>query len=122
MNTVKDFIKVLLWACIEDYAGLWELLWEVNSKFPELTDAEKKCMSLEALQLLIEKDFIRLYRCKEPYGKLSELEASVALVALTKEKNWVAPELADVSIRAGATQKGEALYKSGKFGKIGTRR
>lgn len=115
MNTIAEFAKILLWACIEDYAGLWELLWEVNSKFPGLSESERKRVSLEVVQLLLDKGFIRLYRCKEPYGDLSELDADAVSVALSEENNWKAPELAGVSIRAGATEKGEALYQSGAF-------
>lgn len=115
MNTITEIARTLLWACIEDYAGLWELLWEVNSKFPMFSDEERKRGSLEAMQLLLDRGLIKLYRCKEPYGDLSELDADAVRGALSEEDNWKAPEFRDVSIRAGATKDGEALYQSGAF-------
>ncbi len=115
MSILAEFAKILLWACIEDYAGLWELLWEVNSKFPELPENERKRMSLNVASLLLDNGFIKLYRCKEPYGELSELDADEARVVLGEERNWEAPEFEGVSIRAAATEKGEELYQSGNF-------
>ncbi|HEB59624.1 MAG TPA: hypothetical protein ENJ01_10400 [Gammaproteobacteria bacterium] len=113
LNLIEEILKTLLWACIEDYAGLWELLWEVNSKVPGMSEFERKRLALQATQFLLEKGFIRLFRCNEPYGDLSELEMYVARGALHEERNWDAPEVDGISIRVGATEEGEELYMSG---------
>lgn len=115
MNIVNEVTKVLLWACIEDYAGLWELLWEVNSKFPETSEAQRKKLSLDVTRLLLDNELIKLYLCKEPYGELSEIDTHSAISFIGDERNWEAPEFEGISVRAGATKKGEALYEAGAF-------
>lgn len=118
MKKMIEFMKVLLWACIEDYAGLWELHWEVNSKFPDLTEEERKRILIEAVSFLISNGLVKLHRCDEPYGDLSELDLEAAFSALSEEKNWEAPDTSDVSIRAGATKRGEELYEKGDYDSI----
>lgn len=118
MKIKIELIKVLLWACIEDYAGLWELHWEVSSKFPDLSEEERERILIEALSLLISNGLVKLYRCDEPYGDLSELGLEAALSALSEEKNWEAPDTSDVSIRASATKSGEELYEKGDYDSI----
>jgi len=115
MTIIAELAKILLWACIEDYAGLWELLWEVNSKFPEYSESERKHLSLEVAKLLLERGGIKLYRCQESYGNLSELDLESARAVLNGESNWEAPDFEGISIRAGATKKGEALYQASTF-------
>jgi len=112
MNIKIEISKVVLWATIEDYVGLWELLWEVNTQFSDIPEEQRKQALLEVLQQLLNKDLINLYSCKEPYGEVSILDKSIAYAALTEEKNWQAPDLTDISIRAGATEKGEAFYQT----------
>lgn len=115
MNMLADYVKILLWACIEDYAGIWELLWEINSKFPELPRSERRRVTFEVIQLLLHNNFVKLYRCKEPYGDLSELDTDAAHLALKEDKNWEPPAIDGVSIRAEATEKGKDLYQSGDY-------
>lgn len=115
MNIIIGIAKIQLWACIEDYAGLWELLWEVNSKFPKCPESQRKRLSLEAVQLLLDRGLIKLYQCQEPYGDLSELDLQTARSALKRESYWEAPEFRGISIRVGATEKGKAMWQAGTF-------
>ena len=109
---IESSKKILLWACVEDYAGLWELRWEINSKFPDLPEPERKRLSIETVLLLLGAGLIKLYRCQEPYGELSELDTNKARIVLSEEKYWEAPESNSVSIRAGATEEGEKSYQN----------
>ena len=106
---------MLLWACIEDYAGLWELLWEAKSKLSDYGKNCQKSMVREAVLTLIKMGYITLYQCKEPYGETDPLTIEDAVSAVDDEHNWMAPEFDRVSIRASATEEGGRIHEAGEF-------
>ena len=38
---MKDIIYKILWSTIEDFVGLWEIHWELNSLFPKKNKKRK---------------------------------------------------------------------------------
>jgi hypothetical protein len=116
---MENMIKVILWACIEDYAGLWELLWEVNSAFPEITEDERREQCSGLLLQMLERDLVNIYQCQEPYGELIPLKISEAREVLVNRVNWKAPELNAISIRVGATLLGNEVFEKQDYSFLG---
>ena len=45
----KELMYKLLWATIEEYAGLWELHWEVNSALKVISASKNKELARKIL-------------------------------------------------------------------------
>ena len=111
-------VKAMLWACVEDYAGLWELVWELNTQFPNYAASDREAAARHGVAALVETGLVKLYRCQEPYGELTELDAAGAEAAVASRKNWEAPANNAVSIRAGATDQGKTAYLADDYARV----
>ncbi|MBN1981662.1 MAG: hypothetical protein JW795_09030 [Chitinivibrionales bacterium] len=103
----NNIIKRILWASIEDYAGLWELLWEFNNDSAEITEHEIRQATVE----LLLKQFLELYFCKEPYGEMTKIDSGWKDLLLN-DKYWKIPENNAVSIRVSATEIGKKYFET----------
>jgi hypothetical protein len=104
-------IKKVLWASIEDYCGLWELVWEINTLHPNLSRKDSQHIALQCMLYLISKDLARLFYCQEPYGKMIEIvDRNIYHSLLEDLKVWKPPLPGRRSIRIYATKSGEKYY------------
>lgn len=102
--------RALLWLAIEDYAGLWESVWQLRTLHPEYGDAELAHLAQAIVTRFFEDGLVRLYRCHEPYGELSPIEDSQTAGILLSDEHWLEPAAYAVSIRYSATDAGENIY------------
>lgn len=112
----KELIYKLLWATIEEYAGLWELHWEINSTL-KITSSSNKDLAKNILLLFIEKDLVKLYY--DRWGgedQLEEISQHEAIEVLDEDKFWIAPEINDLCVKVGSTKKGERYYNEELIG------
>ena len=109
---VKQITKKILWLGMEDYSGLWEILWELNTLYPEISETKKYELAQNTVQALIDKGYLNLYRCEEPYDKLSKVSSNEAYSLIDDFESWKEPKPNSISLRIGTTQKGEDAYKS----------
>ncbi|MHB8143975.1 MAG: hypothetical protein ACYDGX_10080 [Thermoleophilia bacterium] len=107
---MDEFKKIALWAGIEDYSGLWEFLWEINGKFPNLSMREREEVAKKTIVRLLKNDWIKLYRYREPNGELISVKRNEYLEIVNDRKNWEAPEFDGISVRFGTTKMGEKAY------------
>jgi hypothetical protein len=110
--TVSDARRTVLWLAIEDFSGLWEVIWEFRALFPEADEAELKRRAVGDVSDLLLKGLIELYRCEEPYGKLEKISESEASTVLADMAAWREPEKDGISVRMGATSAGEEAYEA----------
>lgn len=113
----KDIIKRILFLAIEDYSGLWEVVWEINTNYPYLGDNEKYLIAKRLVSLLFNKGYIKYYWCKEPYGDIEEIANQETENILNRKDYWEAPENNSIAIRIGITKEGEKEYRE-KYNKI----
>ena len=69
-------LKTLLWASIEDYCGLWELVWELNALHPHNSLQENQYMALQGTLYCLSKDLMGLFYCQEPYGRITKVKVT----------------------------------------------
>lgn len=106
----KGILKKILWAGIEDYSGLWEIFWEVETiQKNNDYDVVKKVIN-ETLQYLLDEGLINLFFCKEPYGKMTKIDENFQDV-LANDNFWLPPSKNETSLRVGTTPKGEKYYQ-----------
>lgn len=101
-----EFLKAILWAAIEDYNGLWEIPWELNS----IDEKYPSALPLNIAKILLKEELINLYYCQEPYGEMTLISSLEVQKVLLDIKYWEAPLEDSISIRFSATEKGEKLY------------
>ncbi len=54
--TMKDVAYKILWSTIEDFVGLWEILWELNSVLPENSQKKNQNISKKILRYFLEQN------------------------------------------------------------------
>ena len=114
MINTKEAIKKIIWAAIEDYIGVWEIPWELSSLSD--SDSEKLRISKKIVELLLKRNLVKLYSCKEPYGEMIELSNfDEEMKILNDDKIWNTPKENDIGIRIGATQIGQDYYDKNEF-------
>lgn len=104
--------KAILWLAIEDYSGLWEAAWQLQTDHPDFDSAHAATRAKTVVNELLERGFVRLYRCQEPYGELSVVDNEQVHDVLAEPANWVEPEPESMSIRFGVTPAGEEAFRS----------
>jgi hypothetical protein len=97
----------ILWAAIEDYTGLWEVVWEFTSEIPPIPFDQIQTTVLS----LFYHGYIELFKCKEPYGKIIRVIDGCTGI-LSDKTNWNPPDQFAISIRISATESGKIYYKS----------
>ncbi len=107
---LKAACSVALWLAIEDYAGLWEVIWEINTIAPELQENEKKNLAITAVKELLDRGWVELLSSDESTGSMTQIDqASVARI-IEQEDSWREPAASGRSTRMSATPAGEAAY------------
>lgn len=105
------WLKKILWAGIEDYSGLWEIYWEFNSTYPDLSEDQKSKAIQKRIADLIEHNYLALYWCKEPYGELTNLSNAEVRNLLLTPLSFKTPDKEAYSLRLKTTSQGEEHLK-----------
>ncbi|QIM16609.1 hypothetical protein G7067_09645 [Leucobacter insecticola] len=107
--------KALLWLAVEDYAGLWEAVWELRSIHPDAADGFLLDRARVILSELIEKNLIQLFFYQESSEALWSVASDEVGELLAKAENWVEPKSdEDILIRFSATSAGETRVLTGR--------
>lgn len=108
MDTEK-LAYLLLWASIEDYVGLWELLWEIDSASSNDLEANKGSAK-KFLLYSLNTNLIKCYYNRWGNDQIQEIGRQEAIEIIEGDRFWLAPELGDLCVKLGSTEKGEMYY------------
>ncbi len=100
-------VRAILWAAMEDYAGLWESVWELRSLHPDLDTPTLEARAKEIIEALFADGFLDLYWCDEPYGDMTLIDRAEGPRLLDIEQHWHVPDNGTVAVRFSATDAGE---------------
>jgi len=107
---LKHIVYKILWSTIEDFVGLWEILWELNSVLPEKSRKENQENAKLILRYFLEQKLVTFYFNKWGSDELEVLPYNRSMKLLDDEKFWDAPALKELCIKIGNTGKGEQFY------------
>ena len=113
---MKGIIYKILWSTIEDFVGLWEILWELNSILPENSQEQNHDILKKILKYFLEQGLIRIYVSKWGNDELEAKDFSEAINLIENEKFWNAPAINDLCVKIGNTEKGEKYYNEELIG------
>jgi hypothetical protein len=105
--------RMILTSASEDYCGLWEAIWELNSAYPRLSPGEREFAAKAIVRELLEEGLIDLYVRKEPKAQEERLSREQWDGALSNELYWDAPEGHAAVVVFCTTPKGELACRSG---------
>ena len=77
-------------AC-EDYTGMYEFIWGLNSQFPEVSEAEKITVGQAVFERLHASGFIQLYHTKWMSDDYVPVPKSEVLEIISDPKSWRSP-------------------------------
>lgn len=106
---ISSVERKILWAAIEDYAGLWELVWELASSCPEIPEPERKAVAERIVTELLEHGCIELYERHELGGREGLVPKGRWEELLSNELNWHEPAVGSTQVLVGATPFGEEV-------------
>jgi hypothetical protein len=107
---ISPMERKVLWAAIEDYVGLWEIIWELASSCPEIPESDRKSFAERAVRCLIARNCLQLYERSEIGGKEQLVSRARWDELLSDEANWGEPSSRSIEVLLGATNAGEKLY------------
>jgi len=113
MNTYQQKILEL---AVEDVYGLWEILWRLQSEFPNSSTADLRQTAESALRGLLRKGWISVGRRSGGAGETAPLRPAETEAALVDRKNWDEPALDARQVVVGATAEGERIYYGDQLG------
>lgn len=101
----------ILWACIEDFVGLWEIHWEINSLHPENSFEENRAIGIEILSDLLMNGLVDVYSDVWGSDKLTLVKKSDGIKLLEDDQSWSSPTISQPCVKIGNTDKGLKVYK-----------
>lgn len=107
----KDILRPILWATIEDFVGLWDILWEVNTILPNEDKNLNKSKIKKILKCYFKRELINFY--SGVWGEndsFIELDYKDALKMLDQQKYWTGPSIHSTYLAISSTEKGEKVY------------
>ena len=79
---------LVLEAGAEDYTGLYEIIWELNIKFPSVPEAEKIRMARQAVERCLSQGLVELYQTCWPPVEYVPASDDDACRALALDATW----------------------------------
>jgi hypothetical protein len=108
---MPELARRVLWLAIEDYSGLWEVIWELNAQIPNRESDRTRVLAKRLVYDLLAKGLIQIYQCQEPDGDPVAVSADAGKKALEQTEAWEPPRFDGSSWRIGATDEGERAYR-----------
>ena len=75
----------------EDFYGPYELLWGLNSHYPNEADEEKRAVAEAALRRLVTEGLVELHECDTGPPYESPIPTPSALEAISEPTFWLTP-------------------------------
>jgi hypothetical protein len=113
---MKDIVYKILWSTIEDFVGLWEILWELNSLLPENSQKENQEISKKILRYFLKQDLVTIYLSKWGSDERKAKDSNEALNLIENDNYWNPPAINELCVKVGNTEKGEKCYNEELIG------
>lgn len=109
---LPDVLNRILSDACEDYTGLYEILWSLNTAYPEMSEKTKLDVAREALSDLVMRGLVELFTATWPPQSYTSVPSSNAFSAIAADSSWAPPpEPPAVFYAFAATPAGEQAYQ-----------
>ena len=107
---MDDLVQRILWLAIEDYAGLWEVVWELNTARPPRPGDSNEALAGKIVAQLLRSGLVTLYREAVPGGTMEPIGLDEAPALIEGSSAWQPPSWGASALRLSATEAGEQAY------------
>lgn len=91
-NIPQDIIKLAFAdLALDDCCGLYEMIWQLNAMYPDLSETEKISSSIIAVRDLVSNDIIEIYKRNWDTGKEDLIAKDIALQIIENSNSWSVP-------------------------------
>jgi len=105
--------RCVLWASVEDFVGLWEVVHLLAGGCPEVPEGERPTLARSTVGDLLEKGYVRLWRRGGSWGRPAPLSAEEVPEALAEAAHWEVPVPDAPNLLVASTAEGRALFLAG---------
>ena len=103
----KQAIHEILWMGVDDWTGLWEASWRLNTLSPELSVEQAEAQARALLGELVAEGLVYLCHFDEDSNEERKISLKSALLLLKQANAMNPPESARNQLRYASTSKGE---------------
>ena len=104
---------MILDLAVDDFTGLWELVWRADTVFASVAPTERLRMLQAEVTALVEGRFLDVFEGTRFGGDEQTVAPSTAVILLAEPKSWEPPPVgARMHYRIAATPKGRASYEA----------
>ena len=98
--------KEFLWSGYEDWTGLWEAVWWVQTEYPEMWGTPARDAARSVLSELLNEGLVYICYLDEDTNDESAIPTEKARQILAKDESWNAPESEKGQLRFVSTEEG----------------
>ena len=96
---------------VDDYFGLYEIIWGLNAKYPDMDGSEKLAVAIPVAADMLAQGLIELYASTWTPTSHRQMNAGEAAAAIRDLVSWMPPdERGGGYVAFAATKEGERLY------------
>ena len=104
---LRTVVKDVLWLAFEE-SELYQVIWELNTRYPNRSEAEKREIAKETVFKLVQKGWITLNEFIFPSGQKHQMSTDQADIVLEEESSWGVPIKGNVAYMILLTDLGES--------------
>jgi hypothetical protein len=107
-----DITPVVIDMAVEDWTGLWEVIWHLNTDYPELAPEQKEQTADHAIRDLLARGLIRLVNFEEIGNEEQAIPGEDTDHVLQQHRNWLPPAIPfSKHVRFVATEAGIKIWR-----------
>lgn len=111
--TLEAARSIVLTCAVEDYSGLYEVLWDLNARFPDTSDDARLRVAQTAVEQLLREGLVEIFAARWAQDSFDAIPKEQALELLHDLTSW---QPAEEYFCVGATSDGEELWRKSPFG------
>lgn len=74
LDQFPKLLHHILSSATEDYLGLYEVVWEINARYPETEVRQRHPAAKWVVESLLSRGWVELYECRDYIKAVSEFE------------------------------------------------
>ena len=111
--TLDAVERCVLWASVEDFVGLWEVVHLLAGGCPHVAEGERPSVARRTVGALLERGYVRLWRREGSWGRPELLSAEHVAGVLAEAIHWQPPVPDAPNVLVASTAEGRALFLAG---------
>lgn len=114
----REVVNKILWSTMEDCVGSWEIVWELNSLYPESGEDLHREIAKRIVGYFLDHGLVSLYYERWGRNDVSAIAVDEGRMIIDQDVFWTVPSINEICVKVGSTEKGEEYYNSESIGDL----